>query len=277
MRALAIAGLALALLAPTLAAGGGAPPCASSVGDLVVGSAHGRIATPCGAPRGLVVILHGYGHQAADHDAHLARLAELGFVAFAMDYSGPVDGFPLRAGALDTEAALAQVRGEWGFSHGVLFSVSMGTAVASMVLADEHGFFTAWVDSEGLSQLAETWAEATALAPANGFAKLAAQRIQEECGGSPAVAPGCYHERSAALRAYAFEGLQEAILLHDVNDGLVPYNQGREMEAALAARGVPTEFYTVLRGEAGHEGTTLTSYGGENVDGLAGHGDEGDD
>ncbi|MEA3201018.1 MAG: hypothetical protein QOE90_2446 [Thermoplasmata archaeon] len=273
MRAAPAAAIALVLLVPALHAG--AP--AAGVSDYFVGGAHGRLAVPVGAPLGLVVIAHGYAHQAVDHDAHLQRLADEGYVAVAMDF-GPASAFPLRAGADQTEAATRDLLATYGFDHAILYSVSMGTAVAGMVLADMPGVFTYWVDNEGLAMLHETWAGATALSPSgNPTAVTAKAAIEEECGGTPATAETAYLERSAAVRAPEFVGLKGVILLHDTNDGLVPTNQGREMEAALAAVGIPTDDYQVLRGEPGHEGTSLTGYAGVQVDGMAGHGNESDD
>lgn len=277
MRGFALLAL-VALLLPLVPASGSS----AGVQDYVVTadgeSAHGRLALPAGEPKGLVVLLHGYNHDADDHDAHLAHLADEGFVAVAMDYRGAHDGFPLLAGAHDTEAATRDLLARFGFEHATMYSVSMGTAVAGIVLADMPGVFDVWVDNEGLAMLHETWAGASALEPTgNPTAVTARAAIESECGGTPATAPEAYLLRSAAVRASEFRGLKAVILLHDTNDGLVPHNQGREMEAALAAQGIPTDFYTVLRGEPGHEGTSLTGYAGLNVDGLAGHGTEDDD
>jgi pimeloyl-ACP methyl ester carboxylesterase len=267
--------LALALALPALVPTTHAGATATEVFLAVDGeTAHGYQALPSGACKGVVVIAHGYGHQAVDHVGHLEHLADEGYAAIAMDYRGPQAGFPLGAGADDTVAAANAIRAECPTGDATLFSVSMGTAVAGPVLARMPGFFQQWVDSEGLSMLAETWAEATALAPANAFAKTASDAIASECGGTPATQPECYQERSAALRAGEFVGLRGVVFVHDVNDGLVPYDQGREMQAAVRAIGVPSDFITVLRGNAGDEGTTATGYAGVNVDGLAGHGNE---
>lgn len=241
--------------------------------------AHGWMALPSEPCRGVVVIARGYSHDAADHIAHLEHLAEQGFVAIAMDYRGDPDltAFPLRAGASDTKAATLHAIALCPGKTVYLYSVSMGTAVAGIVLAEMPGVFSYWVDNEGLAMLTETWAGATVLAPVNGFAATASAAIETECGGTPLDAPACYLERSAALRAPEFAGLQGAILTHGLNDGLVPYDQGREMATALRAIGVPVEFHTVVRGNAGGEGTTITGYAGQNVDGLAGHGTEDND
>lgn len=252
---------------------------ASTASDVLLdvggASAHGVQALPTGECKGIVVVAHGYGHTASEHAGHLVHLADEGFAAIAMDYRGPQDGFPLGAGAEDTIAAARFLRAECPTGPASLYSVSMGTAVAGPVLASLPSFFTIWVDSEGLSQLAETWAEATALSPANAFAKTASDAIVAECHGTPAEQPACYQERSAALRAGEFAGLQGVILAHAINDGLVPYNQGREMQAALDAQGIKNDFFTVVRDTNGGTGTTLTGYASHDLDnGFTGHGTE---
>ncbi len=233
--------------------------------------AHGLIATPAGAPTSIVIIAHGYTHQAESHRGHLAEAAARGAIAVAMDYRGPVDGFPLAAGAADTIAATRMLVDQYPDVPVILYSVSMGTAIAGMVLADMPDVIDWWVNNEGLSMLHETWAGASALQHPAGAA------IETETGGTPATAADAYLERSAAKRASEFSGLKGVISTHGVHDGLVPYNQGREMKAALDAEGILNDFYTVLRGHAGGEGTTATGYAGFQVDGLAGHGSEGND
>lgn len=256
------------------------PASGAGAEDYVVAGAHGLVAEPSTPAKGLVVILHGYGHQAESHRGHLAHLADQGYLAVAMDYSGPQEGFPLLAGALDTRAAILDLRA----SHGLddepthLYSVSMGTAVAALLVPMMPGTFTYWVDNEGLAMLAETWAEAKAVSPGIPFGAVAAAAIEAECGGTPAQSPDCYLARSAALRASEFD-LQGAILTHGLNDGLVPYDQGREMAAALRARGVPTAFYTVATCAPGSEGTTITGHalGEDGGKGVCGHGTESND
>lgn len=265
---------ALLLLAPLLAAtqtSAGAEAYAVSVGDA---TATGLLALPLEPPAAIVVIAHGYGHKAESHRGHVERLAGLGYAAVAMDYRG--EGFPLRAGADDTLAATDDLRARYPGVPVVLYSVSMGTAVAGMVLA-ERPVFDLWINNEGLADLAELHTEASLIAPGNAFAAKAVADMEAECGGPPAQEPACYRERSAMLRAAEFRNLQGVILTHGVNDGLVPYDQGREMQAALKAAAIPHDFYTVLRGAQGGQGTTLTGYAGANVDGLAGHGTESED
>ena len=273
---LALMGVALVPAAPSV-------PSGATVVDYWVASeggalAHGLVTRlPEGeAPTAFLLILHGYGHQAESHRAHLQTLAEKGVLAVAMDYRGPQDGFPLAAGAADSVAAARDLLARHPVEDSYLYSVSMGTAVAAMVVPELPGVFDAWVIGEGLGVLHETWAGATLLKPSgNPTAVRAAEAIEQETGGTPATVPLEYAKRSAALRVPEYEGFPIGIILtHGLNDGLVPYNQGREMVGALRANGFKADFYTVVRGEARQEGTTLTGYAGQNVDGLAGHGSE---
>ena len=271
--------LVVAAAIATLLATPAAPAHASTeahVDDLVVGGAHGLIGVPAGEPDTLVVILHGYNHEAESHRGHLQHLADQGYLALAMDYTG--EGFPLRAGADDTLAALAwALDAHDGIDRVVLYSISMGTAVASLVLS-ETDVFDQWVVAEGLSMLHETWAGATLLTPSgNPTAIKAKADIEAECDGTPAQQPLCYRERSAALNVALFGELDGVVLAHGVNDGLVPYNHGREMVGALRAVGIPSDFYTALRSGPGGEGTNLTGYAGLGGMGLAGHGTESND
>lgn len=261
---------ALVLLAPLVPATGATDFDVEVDGE----TAHGLIARPSGEPLGIVAILHGYGHKSPSHAAHLEHLAAQGYVAFAMDYRG--DGMPLGAGAADTCAAMEELRAAHPGAPEYLYSVSMGGAVAGIVLAECPGF-SSWVSNEGMTTLAETWAEASALAPANAFAAKAVADIEAECGGTPAEAPLCYQERTAVTRVPEFTSLLGVVQTHGLNDGLVPYDQGRELNAALKAAGIPVDFHTVVRSAPGGEGTTVTGYAPLGGMGLAGHGTESDD
>jgi hypothetical protein len=269
-----------ALLVPLLALALLVPPALALVADYQVGGAHGLAGSPEGAPKGFVLILHGYGHQAESHRAHLEHLAAQGWAGVAMDYTGPQAGFPLGAGAADSLAALRDLRAAHGLDDEptVLYSVSMGTAVAALVLPQltPEDRTTYWVNNEGLASLAETWAEAKAVSPGIPFGAVASAAIESECGGTPAQAPDCYRARSAALRAAEFP-IQGAVLTHGLNDGLVPYNQGREMAGALRANGIPTEFWTVATCAPGSEGTTITGHATLGGRGVCGHGTESND
>ena len=60
-------------------------------------------------------------------------------------------------------------------------------------------------------------------------------------------------------------------VIHGVDDGLVPYNQGREMGALLLEAGIPTDMFTVgRRSKETEKETTATGYVGDPVFGAAG-------
>ncbi|HLE95730.1 MAG TPA: prolyl oligopeptidase family serine peptidase [Candidatus Thermoplasmatota archaeon] len=203
-------------------------------------------------PTVLVVMAHGYGHHVDPSWLnHLREVADRGYVAVAMDYG---QTFQVREGAEESVAAAVDLQDEYGIDRAVMFSVSMGGAIAGYALAETPGVFDDWIDVEGVSMLAETWAEAKAVE------HPAAGEIEEETGGTPTDVPMEYVRRSAALRAGGIRvgGLQHAIVVHAINDGLVPYDQGREMATALRGVGIPTTFHTVLRGSCAEQGTTGT-------------------
>lgn len=265
--------LSLAALPLTPAAPAGATPDVFGFGVLVDGEmAYGLMSIPDGTAQGIVAVLHGYGHTSESHRGHLQDLADLGFVGFAMDYRGG-EGMHLDEGAADTCAALAYVQPFAPSRPAYLYSVSMGSAVAGMVLT-QCPSFEYWVNNEGMTSITETWAEASALAPANAYAARAKADIEAECGGTPADAPACYAARHALLRVPEFTGLRGIVQTHGVNDGLVPYDQGREIATATRAAGIPTDFYTVVGCASGNEGTTITGYTPLGNMGLAGHGTE---
>lgn len=261
------------------------PPSAPALPDVMAvtltvdgEAAHGLVAFPSGPCSGVAVIAHGLGHTASSHTTHLANLAGHGLVAIAMDYRGPQAGFPLANGAADTIAATHFAKANCPGKPAYFYSVSMGTAVAALVLPQIAQEFDYWVNNEGLANLFESWSEARAVCPAVAFACPISVSIEHETGGTPVEQPEAFAARSAALRAHEMTALKGVILTHGLNDGMVPYNQGREMVTALRAAGIPSDFYTVVRGEPGGEGTTLTGHASHSLDnGFAGHGTESND
>jgi len=62
-------------------------------------------------------------------------------------------------------------------------------------------------------------------------------------------------------------GLKGVIKVHGVDDGLVPFNQAREMVAALDLEGIPVHMFNVLRRTPESEReTTITGYAGGKLD-----------
>jgi len=118
--------------------------------------------------------------------------------------------------------------------------------------------------AEGLSNLVETWAEANGADKATGTAT--APEIEKETGGTPADEPAAFRSRSFALLPTAeikALGLTKVAVVHDVDDGLVPFNQGAETRAALVSAGLTPNGYTVIGNHPGcssDHSTTLTHY-----------------
>lgn len=253
-------------------------------------------------PTRLVVFSHGIGHtvQASwlPHMRRELRLAQNyenapGSVAFvATDYRDNL-GFPTLRGAYDTIAATEYALEKFPTIDTVyLFGVSMGGAVSGTAIVesaalseDGEALYDYWITAEGVSQLAETYSEAKAAAEATGnsTAMAAAEGIERDTGGTPVECPLAYQRRSPALHAAQMQlgGIQAATVIHPVNDGLVPHNQGREMAGALTTAGIATQFFTVVGiPEGQNPGTTGTgTLGAGEADStlnLAGHGSEAD-
>lgn len=239
------------------------------------------VALPRTRPRGIVVFDHGYGHTMESWREHAARTADtLGVIAIAPNYRGqdvPQEGVMMSSrgwrvaeGAADTIAyaqhfeALCRPKGD-----NVVYGVSMGGNTSGLVVAaqpkgpDGKPLFDWWVDVEGAANVSQTYAGASALAPANAFAANAKSDIEQAFGGTPAQAPDAYAERTVVNRTddIAGAGLKGVYVVHGLLDGLVTHNQSRELQALLRARGVPVDMWTaVTRAQGTEPGTTADGY-----------------
>jgi hypothetical protein len=263
-------------------------------------------AAPAKRPTALVVVFHGHGHNGDQYADQLRTLAATqGVLAVAMQttqlkaglpsYRGPFDSVDEEA--RDAASAIAWARRTYGTGNRTyLLGTSMGgsglayflDAATRSAAGDADATWVqrvhplplaGLVDAEGISQLSETWAEATGADPTS------AAEIEAETGGTPATAPDAYRARSLALLTpaqYTATGLPVVAVVHDLDDGLVPYNQTWEARAAFAAAGITTRTYDVVFKDACAQGdqTTLTSYapvpGAEDQLCLAGHANEND-
>lgn len=266
-------------------------------------------APTAGRPKGLVVFFHGHGHNGDQYAAQLADVAaKEDVVAVAMattelaanqpSYRGPFDSVDEEA--RDAASAIAWARTRYGTGNRTyLFGTSMGGSGLAYFLdaatrSSAHDADATWVqrvhplplaglvDAEGIGSLAETWAEATGAEQPN---PIDAAEIEKETGGTPATAFDAYRARSLALLTPAqlrATGLPVAAIVHDVDDGLVPYNQTQETRAAFDAGGIPLQTYDIVFKDYCTQGnqTTATSYapvpGGEQAICLAGHANEND-
>ncbi len=248
---------------------------------------------PDSQPTKLVVFCHGYGQTVEGAWlAHMRRTASPDIAVVSTNYRDNF-GFPSLRGAEDTIIATRNALARFPsiktvYALGVSLGGNVcGNAITESVKQSPTGksLYDYWVDVEGLSNLTESWLEATAALPE------AAAGMERDVGGTPADKPDEYVRRSPALNAQTMKsgGLQAVAVIHGFNDGLVPYNQGREMATALLAAGIPTQFFNVIfDGTTQTSGTTLTGdigliTGGEAPDvndelglNLTGHGFEGD-
>ena len=262
-------------------------------------TATGQYALPSSTPNGLVAFAHGYGHISQSWTHHLSRIAnELGVIAVAMDYRGTAlvngtwRGWRVAEGAADTIAAAqhfeAACSADLAGKTFVDFGVSMGGNTSGLIAAagakrsTGAPLFDYWVDVEGATNVIETYNEASALAPVNSFAANAKADIEAEMGGTFADKRDVYMERAVVTRAddIAASGIKGVVLVHGLDDGLVPYNQSREMAEALWDAGVGYDFYTVGRRDAQSEqdttitGTIIGNVKPDYVSPLAGHASE---
>jgi hypothetical protein len=165
----------------------------------------------------------------------------------------------------------------------------MGSNVAGLALAmkpkrsNGKPLFDHWVDVEGAVNVIETYFEAQGVAPSgNAYAKGAVEDIEREMGGKFQDRRDVYAQRTVVNRVddIVASGLKSVAIVHGVGDGLVPYNQARELAVRLTAAGLRPHFTTVLRRTAGTAaGTTLDGYATGNVPGgvpspFSGHGSE---
>lgn len=257
----------------------------------------GLYARPSADPADLVVMMHGYRNDSSSWNAHLLEAADHGVLAFALDYPGigptpDLRGWNVQAGAdASIEVAGAFLDDCPSITRVTVLGVSMGGNSSGLAVAahatradGETPLFDYWIDVEGVTNVIETYLEASAVGPVNAFADGARADIEAEMGGTLAEVPEEYLDHDIVYRTpdIAGSGLAGAIVVHGVDDGLVPYDQGREMATALVAFGIPTDVYTVLRRGQGESGTTITGTVLTNFDPsyqspLAGHGWEGSD
>lgn len=247
---------------------------------------YGYYSAPAGAPKGVVVVGHGYPQTAQSMVPLLPGIAERdGVIAVAMDYRGTIDlegptgtisrGWRVAEGAEDSIAAvkLFEATCQAGNPRFVntAFGVSMGGNMTGLAVsqsakrADGSGLFDYWFDVAGVTNPVETYADATviSLAPLGSIqtiGKNAKADIEAEMGGIPLLALPTYLNRSPVLKASAMKasGLKGVVVAHGVLDGEVTSDQSDLMVAALALAGISTDVYTsVFKAPATPAGLTL--------------------
>ena len=242
-------------------------------------------------PTALVVIGHGAWHSVDSWQDHIEGLtAAYDTVTVAMEYRGleRVEGhlgddpdhpeaknWPEKKGGEDLIAAAKLFQTACGIDTVILAGVSMGVSISGYAVShldpSDHGLFDYWVTSEGVHSMLETYQAASAAG------SDAADWIEAEtgCAYNPVTCHEPYAERTNVMQTAAIEaaGLERVIYLHATADGLVPYNQSRQMSRALQ---VPFEFYTLTSAGEGSDGTSWTDYVADGEGPLAGHASERD-
>lgn len=299
--ALFVAGPSLAQADPTQA------PCGDGTSSVIVEdvvlesggeTVHGCFAFPADGTATvdtLVVMVHGFGHTVqASWVPHMIETVESrsGVAAVAMNFRDNF-GFPIFRGAEDTirgtHYALDRLP---DVDTTILYSISLGAAIGGTAIHiapdynDGAGLYDHWFAIEPAANPLETYIAAKAVAPFIPIGKTASEGMERDAGGNPAEAPEAWALRIPVLHTAAMKatGLQDVVVVHGLNDGLVPYDQGRGLVQALRAADVPVEMHSVARGAPDHtSGTTPTSHAGqpqydpnEQVLHLAGHGSEAD-
>jgi hypothetical protein len=251
-------------------------------------------AAPAGRAKALVVVFHGHTHNGDEWQAELNEMAARDQVVAVAprttettEKNGKGTFDVVDEEARDAASAIAWSRRTHSKLPTYLLCVSMGctglayfidavawprgTSADAKWVQKQHPLpITGIVVSEGLSNLVETWAEA-------GAADTVSQgEIEAETGGTPNEKMSEYRNRSLALLAIGklhTSGIRTAAVVHDVDDGLVPFNQAVESNARLQAAGIPTHGYTIVGNRPGcsteHE-TTFTSYVGNYVEDYTG-------
>lgn len=243
---------------------------------------YGYYVLPAQRPRGLVVVAHGYQRAADSEIGHLLWLAQRdGVIAVAMDNHGQTDiapqpgqtlmssrGWRVQEGADDSVAAAKAFDRSCPQLPTIdILGVSMGGNTSGLAVAERarrrggRPLFDYWVDVEGAVNVTETYLEARGDAQTgNAYATDAAADIEQEMGGQPQQVPDAYRAHTVVARADDIKasGLRGVVYVHAIDDGLVPHNQTRELEARLHALGVAGDVFSVATRGSGESGTTLS-------------------
>ena len=238
---------------------------------------YGYYALPSTAPKGIVVLGHGYPSTAQDMVPLMPGIAQRdGVIVLAMDYHGTTDlegptgstsrGWKVAEGAEDSIAAArlfdstCQGLNPTRFLNSA-FGISMGGNMTGLAVAehatraDGSPLFEYWFDVSGVTNVPEIYTDATAISllPLGGIQTTGANAkadIEAEMGGLPLplFALNTYLNRSPALRAGSMKasGIKGVVVAHGVLDGEVTSDQSDQMVAALTLAGIPTDYTTSI-------------------------------
>jgi acetyl esterase/lipase len=276
--AFAVAGTATAdtaVSAPCIGASTAPQPLSVTVGTQ---TATGLYSLPTTAPRGIVVVGHGFPGTASTFASQMQQIATAdGVIALSMNYRGTDlstgQGWRVLEGAQDSIAATKLFDAACGGANFVnsVFGISMGGNMSGLAVSQNAKrstgapLYNYWFDVSGVSDVTETWADAEVisqvpLGSVQTTGKNALAALSAEFGGTPLTVPGTYLADSPVTRAGLMRasGIQGVEVFHGVDDGEVTADQGAQMAAALVLAGVPTNVYTsVFNYPGGDNGLTL--------------------
>ena len=97
--------------------------------------------------------------------------------------------------------------------------------------------------------------------------------LEEETGGTPYDAQAGYDalDPSTQMRAAGSLGLKGVAVVHALADGAELYAESASMTALLRSKSVPTDTYTVGRGNGGPDRTIAGAAGAGGADPMAGY------
>jgi hypothetical protein len=255
----------------------------------------GEYVVPSGRPKGLVAFAHGHGHSILSWTWILQHVAAEGYIAVAMEYPGTTFddprvpdyshqtgapgsrqdheiGWQVREGATQLTAAARQFESACpGLKTIVDYGVSMGGNTSGLIAeahakrADGKPLFNLWFDIEGVTNLTEEYLGARGLANSgSSTAATAVAEIEREAGGPLERNPSAYDALTVTAHAAAIRasGISGVVMVHALDDGLVPTDQTQQMAAALTQAGVPADVTLVGRRAPGSDSndTTLDGY-----------------
>lgn len=268
------------------------------VGTDSTGAPTGFYVAPKRRPRALVIFSHGHTASPYQWFVQMARVARRdNAIGVAMYYPGEkrLDGGQTTYGWRVREGAQAGIAAARMFVRAcpslasapvIDYGVSMGGNTSGLIAAagakrpNGRRLFDYWFDIEGVTNVVETYLEATVVAQLGNATGVQAKReIEEENGGTLDQVPAAYRDLAVINHGpeIAAAAIKRVVMVHGIQDGTVPYNQTPEMQTVLARYGVPTDFYSVLT-------KTPNTESGSTLDGLlpfphdspfAGHGGEG--
>jgi pimeloyl-ACP methyl ester carboxylesterase len=252
----------------------------------------GSYTLPVKAPSAIVVFAHGFrSSSAAWQKAMIEASAKHNAIAVAVDYRGllPVDesygGWPVKAGSEDLVKAAATFKALCpGIATTALYSVGMGGDAAGLALAHNPARFTYWVDVEGATDLYGVWTSLSAfggvclptgncLPGLDTYYATVRSEIEDAAGGTPYEDQAGFDALDAMtqIRSAGSLGLKGVAVVHAVADASVLYAEAASMTGLLRTKSVPTDTYTVGRGNGGPDRTIGGAAGAGGADPMAGY------